>query len=112
MANMRGDDCIQILEATWKTLRSIPAFRLRTTHKGKQVAPESPLQKCVSPFHGNIIWAPKERVKITIAKEIRIFTESFCSLEGPGKEKKINDSILLPGVLSDQMDVHLSKLKI
>ena len=77
MANMRGEDCIQILEATWKTLRSIPAFRLRTTHKRKQIAPESPLQKCASLSHGNIIWAPKERIKITIAKEIKICTESF-----------------------------------
>ena len=77
MVNVHGEGCIQILEATWKTSRSIPAFRLRTTNKGKKIAPESPIQKCVSLFHGNIIWAPKECIKITIAKEMRIFTESF-----------------------------------
>ena len=48
-------------------------FRIQSPFLVKNhVAQDSPIQKRVSPFHRNILWAPKEHVEITFTKEIRI----------------------------------------
>ena len=47
------------------------------THTHTHIGHDSPIRKCVPPFHGNILWAPKERVAITLAKEIRILHGEF-----------------------------------
>ena len=47
------------------------------THTHTYIGHDSPIRKCVPPFHGNILWAPKERVAITLAKEIRILHGEF-----------------------------------